>query len=264
MRLYHVDTFKKRAKTASETSSIELFFVVCHFLLQCNDPMMSDIKPDSESLMALHALLKIRSDSFVEAGQFCISGANGTTSARPTAQDSVASRRSNDTKKAKALAPKQTSKCQVLTVTPSPILNGQPVPLITPSPSFAPMLHPPPLAPSFSLDRSYQKNANLASVPFYPMVTDPVKPVVTPSSSLKMSDLSEKTLDNKSKGKRQRTQGSTKENDESAAAKAIRTAEIEAALRSKPQRGRKRDNLSALERLELTRTRNREHAKSTR
>jgi hypothetical protein len=35
-------------------------------------------------------------------------------------------------------------------------------------------------------------------------------------------------------------------------------------LRSKPQRGKKRDNLSALERLELTRTRNREHAKSTR
>jgi hypothetical protein len=39
---------------------------------------------------------------------------------------------------------------------------------------------------------------------------------------------------------------------------------IEAALRSKPQRGRKRDDLSDKERLELTRTRNREHAKSTR
>lgn len=44
----------------------------------------------------------------------------------------------------------------------------------------------------------------------------------------------------------------------------IRQEEVNAALRSKPQRGRKRDNLSALERLELTRTRNREHAKSTR
>jgi len=44
----------------------------------------------------------------------------------------------------------------------------------------------------------------------------------------------------------------------------IRATEVEAALRSKPQRGRKRENLTVLERLELTRTRNREHAKSTR
>lgn len=45
---------------------------------------------------------------------------------------------------------------------------------------------------------------------------------------------------------------------------AIRSEEVEAALRSKPQRGKKRNNLSVLERLELTRTRNREHAKCTR
>ena len=44
----------------------------------------------------------------------------------------------------------------------------------------------------------------------------------------------------------------------------LRQEQIDAALRSKPQRGRKRDNLSVRERLELTRTRNREHAKSTR
>jgi hypothetical protein len=44
----------------------------------------------------------------------------------------------------------------------------------------------------------------------------------------------------------------------------VRRQEIEAALRSKPQRGRKRGNLSEVERFELTRTRNREHAKSTR
>ncbi|CAB9501300.1 expressed unknown protein [Seminavis robusta] len=44
----------------------------------------------------------------------------------------------------------------------------------------------------------------------------------------------------------------------------VRKDEVEAALRSKPQRGRKRENLNAEERLELTRTRNREHAKSTR
>jgi len=44
----------------------------------------------------------------------------------------------------------------------------------------------------------------------------------------------------------------------------VRKDEVQAALNSKPQRGKKRENLSALERLELTRTRNREHAKSTR
>jgi len=44
----------------------------------------------------------------------------------------------------------------------------------------------------------------------------------------------------------------------------VRREKVEEALRSKPQRGRKRENLSELERMELTRTRNREHAKSTR
>ena len=44
----------------------------------------------------------------------------------------------------------------------------------------------------------------------------------------------------------------------------IRKEKVAEALRSKPQRGRKRDDLNETERLELTRTRNREHAKSTR
>lgn len=44
----------------------------------------------------------------------------------------------------------------------------------------------------------------------------------------------------------------------------VRVEKIEDAMRSKPQRGRKRVNLNDTERLELTRTRNREHAKSTR
>ena len=43
----------------------------------------------------------------------------------------------------------------------------------------------------------------------------------------------------------------------------VRRDEVEAALNSKPQRGRKRENLSDMERLELTRTRNREHARAT-
>ena len=44
----------------------------------------------------------------------------------------------------------------------------------------------------------------------------------------------------------------------------VREDEIKAALESRPQRGKKRDNLTALERKELTKTRNREHARSTR
>mmetsp|Transcript_3986 Transcript_3986/g.5877 ORF Transcript_3986/g.5877 Transcript_3986/m.5877 type:complete len:360 (+) Transcript_3986:149-1228(+) len=59
--------------------------------------------------------------------------------------------------------------------------------------------------------------------------------------------------------KRQKREQTVAETEES-----VRQDEIEAALRSKPQRGRKRENLSVLERIELTRTRNREHAKSTR
>ena len=44
----------------------------------------------------------------------------------------------------------------------------------------------------------------------------------------------------------------------------VRTDKILDALNSKPQRGKKRRNLNDMERLELTRTRNREHAKCTR
>jgi hypothetical protein len=44
----------------------------------------------------------------------------------------------------------------------------------------------------------------------------------------------------------------------------VRTDKIQDALNSRPQRGKKRHNLNDEERLELTRTRNREHAKCTR
>lgn len=44
----------------------------------------------------------------------------------------------------------------------------------------------------------------------------------------------------------------------------VRKEQVAAALKSKPQRGRKREDLNRMERLELTRTRNREHAKTTR
>ena len=44
----------------------------------------------------------------------------------------------------------------------------------------------------------------------------------------------------------------------------VRKEQVEAALRSKPQRGRRREELNQLERQELIRTRNRHHAKITR
>lgn len=64
----------------------------------------------------------------------------------------------------------------------------------------------------------------------------------------------------------QSTVSSSEKNVESAepSPASIRKEKVAEALRSKPQRGRKRDDLSETERLELTRTRNREHAKSTR
>jgi ABC-type phosphate/phosphonate transport system substrate-binding protein len=45
---------------------------------------------------------------------------------------------------------------------------------------------------------------------------------------------------------------------------AVRKEKIIEALKSENQRGKKRQDLNDMERLELTRTRNREHAKSTR
>jgi hypothetical protein len=56
----------------------------------------------------------------------------------------------------------------------------------------------------------------------------------------------------------------TEKNNPANKEQVFRQEKVEAALRSKAQRGRKRDNLSVSERLELTRTRNREHAKCTR
>ena len=56
----------------------------------------------------------------------------------------------------------------------------------------------------------------------------------------------------------------TSGNDSEDSNSIVRKEQVEAALLSKPQRGRKRANLNAMERQELIRTRNREHAKETR
>jgi hypothetical protein len=93
--------------------------------------------------------------------------------------------------------------------------------------------------------------------------TSEVKPMVItsslPSVSRKVSQEQSLHLINKSPS-RGDTPTLKSENDEGQIRKEI----IAAALLSKPQRGRKRDNLNVFERMELTRTRNREHAKSTR
>jgi hypothetical protein len=60
------------------------------------------------------------------------------------------------------------------------------------------------------------------------------------------------------------SKSTTEKNNPANKEQVFRKEKVEAALRSDPQRGRKRNNLSVSERLELTRTRNREHAKGTR
>jgi hypothetical protein len=63
---------------------------------------------------------------------------------------------------------------------------------------------------------------------------------------------------------REERSASTTTREESYQEASVRKEKVDEALRSKPQRGRKREDLNDTERLELTRTRNREHAKSTR
>jgi len=83
-----------------------------------------------------------------------------------------------------------------------------------------------------------------------------VRPFAVFSSCVLPNKSENETGMNRTKKLRKMSESLTDEN--------IRKHEIEAALRSKSQRGRKRENLSVEERQELTRTRNREHAKTTR
>ena len=196
-------------------------------------------KPDSDSLMALQALLKIRSHSAVEAEE-TVSRSNTTMKHVPP---------SGKTKK-----PTENRKSSV-PLAKQQALDGQPLSHVTPP--FGAMSPRSALSPSFTLNYDMQNSMHLqAGLPIYsPVATEPIAPVAVPSSVMTLpAQVSVKVTQDKRK----------KATEDTAAAEAIRLGEIEAALKSKPQRGRKRDNLSALERLELTRTRNREHAKSTR
>lgn len=199
--------------------------------------MMSEaVKPDSDSLMALHALLKIRSDSVVDSEE-------------PVAS---ASRRKNKTS-------------SVSPIKQHAMPQGQNLSHVTPP--FGAMSPRSSLSPTFTLNYDLQQsNANLATAaPFSPVVSlgPAAEPMAVPSSTVSLQTVVAATTN--PRAETLCTKGNRKVKETAAAAKpVVRTNEIEAALRSKPQRGRKRDNLSALERLELTRTRNREHAKSTR
>jgi len=83
-----------------------------------------------------------------------------------------------------------------------------------------------------------------------------VRPLAVLSSCVVPNKSESETVMNRTKKLRKMSESLTDDK--------IRKHEIEAALRSKSQRGRKRENLSVEERQELTRTRNREHAKTTR
>lgn len=83
-----------------------------------------------------------------------------------------------------------------------------------------------------------------------------VRPLAVFSSCVVPNKSESETVMNRTKKMRKMSESLTDDK--------IRKHEIEAALRSKSQRGRKRENLSVEERQELTRTRNREHAKTTR
>jgi hypothetical protein len=107
-----------------------------------------------------------------------------------------------------------------------------------------------PIFNALSREPSYSAASSQVMLPLSPALS-PQQPAAPELTLARPSDPAGNVDDSKSPA-------------ETAEQKRIRKEEVEAALRSKPQRGRKRENLNAEERLELTRTRNREHAKSTR
>lgn len=199
-------------------------------------------KADSDSLMALQALLKFRSDSVAESEETV-----PRTTSNMTCLGAAAKYENPTENRRKRPAPPMKHQQQRIPP-PGTTLSHVTPPFGASSPRSA-------LSPTFTLGFDMQNNTHLASAPFSPQV----EPVAVSSAAVSLQGMTS----NGSGGSIQANQ--VKKANETVATKpAVRTTEIEAALRSKPQRGRKRDNLSALERLELTRTRNREHAKSTR
>jgi len=234
-------TFLLAAKQFHSAFSLTCFLFHWQQITLVFTMMDEAIRPDSDSLMALQALLKFRSGSMAETEETVLSTYCNKNN-RTASVDAAAANNDKPNGNRKR---------------PAPPLMKQHVPqgqiLSHVTPPFGAMSPRSALSPSLTLNYDMQQNnAQLASAPYSPVVSmGPVEPVAVPSSG--------PTLPNGGNN-----QGKNAKEEAAAAKPVVRTTEIEAALRSKPQRGRKRDNLSELERLELTRTRNREHAKSTR
>ena len=238
-----LDTFEKcqfwRQSDTHTSSPISSFIIGSSFTM-----MNEAAKTDSDSLMALQALLKFRSDSIAESGEALSVGKSlaTTTTVGAVTKYEAPSIENNRKRPAPPTAQQQQHRptaSKLSHVTP-------PFGAVSPGSAFS---------PTFTLNLGMQQNDTHlagASAPFSPQV-DPVAVPSAPYVSLQVLAPNSAAA------------CPVKSGTEAAAVKAaVRTTEIEAALRSKPQRGKKRDNLSDLERLELTRTRNREHAKSTR
>ena len=117
------------------------------------------------------------------------------------------------------------------------------------------------LLSGFGLQRSFLESSFATQSPATSPPVLPRSPLMTPDRPipLELQSPSFQTPKNSFAAAHPATPSSAPTTEEK-----VRKEEVEAALRSKPQRGKKRENLNAEERLELTRTRNREHAKSTR
>ena len=187
--------------------------------------MTKAIKPDQESLMALEALLKIRSQSMDGS-------ATGSVSPQISSPTGI-----------------RTTKAIPRSLSQGAGMNQMAYSLPRSAQSYG-------VIPSTDSASSYMGGASSS---FTPVVSSPaaISGIQQP-----LAPLHHESGQNK-KRKTQAGEMDVAEASEGSQPK-IRQEQIDAALRSKPQRGRKRENLSVLERLELTRTRNREHAKSTR
>mmetsp|Transcript_29164 Transcript_29164/g.53790 ORF Transcript_29164/g.53790 Transcript_29164/m.53790 type:complete len:344 (-) Transcript_29164:269-1300(-) len=115
---------------------------------------------------------------------------------------------------------------------PAPVVTTVPNPLATPIAEKYPVQHPLPASISFA--KALSPSSTLSQISTHGFEMHPLTPMTTKSSDAKSMEVE------------------------------LQTDKIQDALNSRPQRGKKRRNLSDLERSELTRTRNREHAKSTR
>lgn len=244
-----LDTSRKcqfwRENDAHELTSLSSFIIGSSFTM-----MNEAIKTDSDSLMALQALLKIRSHSIADSEETVVASTIGKNyiNSLTFLGGAVEYEEPNENNRKR----------------PAPPMKQLPhagPPLSHVKPPFGALSPRSALSPTFTLnykEMQPRSSTHVGAAPFSPVTQ--VEPVAVWSS--KVSSLQVTMPSDGVANTIPANQDKTVNDDTTKPV--VRTTEIEAALRSKPQRGRKRDNLSALERLELTRTRNREHAKTTR